>query len=72
MQTKRLGRTDLDITIVGLGTAFLGMGQMDHRAATYEELVRSIDFDQGIATVRKPDATSSTPRLYTAEARVRR
>lgn len=51
MRTKTLGRTDIDVSIVGLGTAFLGMTQMDQRSASYEALVESIDEEQGIATV---------------------
>ena len=51
MQTKLLGRTHLELSIVGLGTAFLGMRDMTASSGAYEALVREIDVDLGVQTV---------------------
>ncbi len=51
MRTRTLGRTGLPVTIVGLGTAFLGMPTVQARTGDYEELVAQIDEDLGIRTV---------------------
>jgi D-threo-aldose 1-dehydrogenase len=51
MRTKTLGRTGLPVSIVGLGTAFLGMPTVQARSGNYEELVAQIDDDLGLRTV---------------------
>ena len=51
MKTKILGRTGLEVTVVGLGTAFLGMPPYDATAVTYEDRTKRIDEDLGVATV---------------------
>ena len=51
MRTKTLGRTGLPVTIVGLGTAFLGMPSVQARTGDYEELVARMDDELGIRTV---------------------
>ena len=38
MQTKRLGRTDVDISIVGVGTAFLGIPEVNDAAQAYADM----------------------------------
>lgn len=60
MRTKTLGRTGIDVSIVGLGTAFLGMTRMDQRAESYESLTASIDEEMGIATVHAALETGCT------------
>lgn len=51
MEHKSLGRTQLNVSTVGLGGAFLGMRSLDVAYAPYEELVRNIDEELGIRTV---------------------
>src|SRR5690606_4130824 len=51
MHSKTLGRTGLDVSIVGLGTAFLGMPTVDASAGSYEALVADLDDDLGVQTV---------------------
>ena len=51
MRSKTLGRTGLDVSIVGLGTAFLGMSSIHATHAPYEDLIRDIDEDLGFLTV---------------------
>ncbi|NJN83648.1 MAG: hypothetical protein HC802_16110, partial [Caldilineaceae bacterium] len=51
MKTKRLGRTDIQVTIVGLGTAFTGIPVMNPSAVGYEELVEDMDEALGVRTV---------------------
>jgi D-threo-aldose 1-dehydrogenase len=51
MQTKTLGRTGLPVAIVGLGTAFLGMSNLNQQSLSYEALVAGIDEEVGIQTV---------------------
>ena len=51
MQTKTLGRTGLPISIVGIGTAFLGMSNLNPQASGYEELVANLDEELGIQTI---------------------
>ena len=43
MQTKILGRTGLPVSIVGIGTAFLGLSNLNQHAAGYEELIATLD-----------------------------
>lgn len=51
MRAKTLGRTGLEVSIVGLGTAFLGMSELNTASASYEELVTHLDEELGIRTV---------------------
>ena len=51
MRTKTLGRTGVPVTIVGLGTAFLGMPSVQASTGDYEELVARMDDELGIRTV---------------------
>ncbi len=51
MRTKTLGRTGLELSIVGLGTAFLGMPRLDASAGSYEALVTTLDEELGVQTV---------------------
>ena len=51
MRTKTLGRTGLVVSIVGLGTAFLGMSRIHATHVPYEDLIRDIDEELGCATV---------------------
>lgn len=51
MRSKTLGRTGLTVSIVGLGTAFLGMPTVNAAAGSYEELVANLDDDLGVRTV---------------------
>lgn len=51
MRKKILGRTGLPVSIVGLGTAFLGMSNMNQQSTSYEALVAGIDEEVGIQTV---------------------
>ncbi len=51
-QKKRLGRTDLDLSIVGLGTAFLGIAQVNDAARAYADVSQPmpdlVDRDLGV------------------------
>ena len=55
MQTKRLGRTNLDLSIVGVGTAFVGIRQVNDAARAYADLEAPfpdiVDRDFGAQTV---------------------
>lgn len=51
MQTKVLGRTGLEVSVVGLGAAFLGMARVDAAAGSYDDLVMSVDKELGTKTV---------------------
>lgn len=55
MQTKRLGRTDIDLSIVGVGTAFLGIAEVNDAARAYADMSATfpdvIDRDLGIQAV---------------------
>jgi D-threo-aldose 1-dehydrogenase len=51
MQAKTLGRTGLPVSIVGIGTAFLGMSNLNPQAGGYEELVANLDEELGIQTI---------------------
>jgi D-threo-aldose 1-dehydrogenase len=51
MRTKVLGRTGIEVSIVGLGTAFTGMPIVDATAGTYEELAADINDEIGTQTV---------------------
>src|SRR5690606_604985 len=44
MQTKTLGRTGIPVSIVGVGTAFLGMSNLNQQSgSSYEALVANLD-----------------------------
>jgi len=52
MQSKILGRTGLSVSIVGVGTAFLGMSNLNPQAGnSYEALVANLDEDLGVQTI---------------------
>jgi D-threo-aldose 1-dehydrogenase len=51
MRSKTLGRTGLEVSIVGLGTAFLGMSELNTASGSYEELVKHLDEELGVQTV---------------------
>jgi D-threo-aldose 1-dehydrogenase len=51
MQHKILGRTGLSVSIVGIGTAFLGMPSLNQQSPSYEALVAGMDDDLGIQTI---------------------
>ena len=54
MQSKCLGRTGLDVSIVGLGTAFLDIPEVNDAARTYADRSRplniAVDPELGAAT----------------------
>jgi len=51
MRQKTLGKTGLDVSIVGLGTAFLGMRTIHATHVPYDDLIRDIDEELGFQTV---------------------
>ncbi len=51
MKHKTLGKTGLDVPIVGLGTAFLGMRTIHAPHVPYDDLIRDIDEQLGFETV---------------------
>jgi D-threo-aldose 1-dehydrogenase len=51
MRTKTLGRTGLELTIVGLGTAFLGIPSPEQAAVEYVESGTRMDESLGVRTV---------------------
>ena len=55
MQTKRLGRTDVDISIVGVGTAFLGIPEVNDAAQAYADMSQPfagrVDRELGVEAV---------------------
>lgn len=51
MRTKTLGRTGLEVSIVGLGTAFTGIPTLNPDAPGYEDLIANMDEDLGVQTV---------------------
>ena len=60
MQTKRLGRTDVDISIVGVGTAFLGIPEVNDAAQAYADMSQPfagrVDRELQSKIVDDPDA----------------
>lgn len=60
MQSKLLGRTGLEMSIVGLGTAFSGMRTIKEAQASYEVLVDEIDVALGVETVHAALESGST------------
>src|SRR5215213_822854 len=52
MQNKILGRTGISLSIVGVGTAFLGVSNLNPQAGnSYEALVANLDEDLGVQTI---------------------
>lgn len=51
MKTKTLGRTGLPVSIVGLGTAFMGMRTISKAMTSYQSLIDSLDEELGVQTV---------------------
>ena len=51
MRQKPLGRTGLPVSVVGLGTAFLGMRTIYETHVPYDDLIRDIDEELGFQTV---------------------
>lgn len=76
MQKKRLGRTDLDISIVGMGTAFLGIASVKDAARAYanidEPFTTPVDREVGaqavIAAIESGCTVIDTAPLYLATA----
>jgi D-threo-aldose 1-dehydrogenase len=76
MQTKRLGRTDVDISIVGVGTAFLGITEVNDAARAYADLnqpfATPVDRELGaqavIAGIEAGCTVIDTAPLYLATA----
>ncbi len=61
MQNKILGRTGLTVSIVGIGTAFLGMSNLAQQAGNnYEALVTNLDEELGIQTIHQGIEAGST------------
>jgi D-threo-aldose 1-dehydrogenase len=61
MQSKILGRTGLPVSIVGIGTAFLGMSHLNQQAGNnYEALVANLDEELGIRTIHEGIEAGST------------
>lgn len=60
MQSKILGRTGLPVSIVGVGTAFLGMSNINPQAGGYEELVANVDEELGVQTIHAGIEAGST------------
>jgi D-threo-aldose 1-dehydrogenase len=51
MRSKILGRTGIELSIIGLGTAFLGIPALNQNAVDYADLVANLDDDLGVQTV---------------------
>ena len=51
MKSKILGRTGVEVSIVGVGTAFTGIPTIDPAADTYEKLVSTVDIELGVQTI---------------------
>jgi D-threo-aldose 1-dehydrogenase len=45
MQSKRLGRTDVEMSIVGIGTAFLGIADVNDAARAYADVTKPFPLD---------------------------
>ena len=48
MRTKRLGRTDLQLPIVGIGTAFVGIPTQNETVGEYEGAPSRVDQELGV------------------------
>ncbi len=51
MQTKRLGRTELQLPIVGIGTAFIGIPTQNKTVPEYADAPSQVDQELGVATL---------------------
>lgn len=51
MRTKRFGRTELQLPIVGIGTAFTGIPTQNETVGEYENAPSKVDEDLGVATL---------------------
>ncbi len=51
MRSKRLGRTQLQLPIVGIGTAFLGIPTQNQTVSEYEGAPSQVDRELGVRTV---------------------
>ena len=61
MQSKILGRTGVPVSIVGIGTAFLGMSNLNQQAGgSYEALVANLDEELGVQTIIEGIEAGST------------
>lgn len=60
MRTKVLGRTGIEVPIVGLGTAFCGVRQITAADTSYDKLIASLDEKLGVATIHAALEAGST------------
>lgn len=61
MQSKILGRTGVPVSIVGIGTAFLGMANLNQvSGGSYEALVANLDEELGVQTIHAGIEAGST------------
>ncbi len=51
MWTKRLGRTEIQLPIVGIGTAFIGIPTQNKTVGEYEGAPSQVDHELGVATM---------------------
>ena len=51
MRTKRLGRTEIQLPIVGIGTAFIGIPTQNKTVGEYEGAPSQVDHELGIETM---------------------
>ncbi len=51
MRKKRLGRTELQVPIVGIGTAFTGIPTQNKTVGEYEDAPSQVDQELGVATL---------------------
>lgn len=51
MQTKRLGRTELQLPIVGIGTAFIGIPTQNKTVPEYADAPSQVDQELGVQTL---------------------
>ena len=51
MRRKRLGRTEIDLPIVGIGTAFVGIPTQNKTVPEYEDAPSQVDFELGVETL---------------------
>lgn len=51
MRTKRLGRTELQVPVVGIGTAFVGIPTQNQTVSEYEGAPSPIDRELGVETL---------------------
>ena len=51
MQTKRLGRTEMQLPVVGIGTAFIGIPTQNQTVGEYDGAPSQVDQELGVATL---------------------